>query len=73
MTLDDKRYLLASIAKRYVRFGRYEMDELINEAWLSKHVRVAKDTSILWMAGNWAMQNYMKRQEKRMQKQNQRK
>ncbi|HUV63531.1 MAG TPA: hypothetical protein VMW24_06500 [Sedimentisphaerales bacterium] len=66
MTLADKRYLLASIAVKFARYsaGRYEVDELINEAWLSKHVRNAKEVPILWQAGRWAMITYMHQQQR---------
>ncbi len=66
MTIDDKRYLLASIAWKFASRsqGRYEVDELINEAWLNPHVRKAKETSLLWMAGRWAMISYMHKMQK---------
>jgi len=66
--IDEKRYLLISIAKGYMSSGRYEIDELVNESWLSKHVRESQEPSLLWMAGNWAMINYMRKQEERNRK-----
>ena len=67
MTLEDKRYLLVSVARRYVSY-RYEIDELINEAWLDKNVQKQTETGGFWQAARWAMINYMKRQEKRNRK-----
>jgi len=66
MTIADKRYLLASIAVKFTRHsgGRYEVDELINEAWLSRHVRDAKEVPLLWQAGRWAMITYMHQQQR---------
>ena len=63
MTFDDKRYLLISIAQKYAN-RLYEVDELVNEAWLSRHVREATETPILWMAGRWAMITYMHKMQK---------
>ena len=64
MTLEDKRYLLVSVARRYASY-RYEIDELINEAWLDRNVQKQTETGRFWSAARWAMINYMKRQEKR--------
>ena len=64
MTFNDKRYLLVSVAKRYVGY-RYEIDELVNEAWLDMNVQAQTDKPLFWKAARWAMLNYMKRQEKR--------
>ena len=67
MTFDDKRYLLVSVAKRYVGY-RYEIDELVNEAWCDDNVRAQTGAGNFWKAARWAMLNYMKRQEKRGRK-----
>lgn len=64
MTLNDKRYILCSVARRYACYKRYEIDELINAAWLVKNVREQEETGMFWMAARWAMINYMKQQEK---------
>jgi hypothetical protein len=67
MTFEDKFYLIVSIAQR--RAGpRYEIDELVNEAWLTKKVRMAKNAKHLCMAGHWAMLDYI-RNDKRKHKQ----
>jgi RNA polymerase sigma factor (sigma-70 family) len=67
LTVADRRFLLCSIAQRYTRIsrGKYEVDELINEAWLDKNVRKAPSRKYLCMAGHWAMKRYMKSQERR--------
>lgn len=44
--------------------GQYQIDELINEAWLNKHVRQAETPSRIWITGRWAMINYMHSQQK---------
>jgi len=67
MTFEDKRYLLVSVAKRYVGY-RYEIDELVNEAWLNMNVQEQTDKPLFWKAARWAMLNYMRRQEKRGRK-----
>ena len=67
MTFNDKRYLLVSVAKRYVNY-RYEIDELVNEAWCDDNVRAQTGAGNFWKAARWAMLNYMKRQEKRGRK-----
>ena len=59
MTDDDRFYLLVNIARR--RAGPlYEIDELVNEAWLKPNVRHAKNAKYLCMAGHWAMLNYIR-------------
>ena len=72
ITFKDKYYLLLSIASKFtVRSGgRYEVHELVNEAWLSRYVRDATETQIFWMAGYWAMVDYMHKQQHDGQKQN---
>jgi RNA polymerase sigma factor (sigma-70 family) len=64
MTLNDKRYLLCSVARKYAN-RKYEIDELINEAWLDENVRSQTDFKRLCIAAHWAMINYMRTQEKR--------
>jgi hypothetical protein len=67
MTFNDKRFLLVSVARRYASY-RYEIDELINEAWLDENVQKQAETGRFWMAARWAMLNYMRIQEKRGRK-----
>lgn len=66
---DEKRYMLISVAKRYAG-RRYEIDELVNEAWLSRHVRDAIEPPLVWLAARWAMLNYMRKQQHVGQRQN---
>ncbi len=71
MNPDDKRYMLISIAQQYVGHNagyRYEIDELVNEAWLDKHVKNAKSTHYVFQAGRWAMLKYMRSQQKDQKK-----
>ena len=64
MTLNDKRYLLVSIARKYASY-RYEIDELVNEAWLNKNVRAQTERKRFYIAARWAIISYMRKQEKR--------
>ena len=64
MSDDEKRFMLVSIAKRFMYSGRYEIDELVNEAWLSPSVRDKDAPPLVWLAGRWAMLAYMKKEQR---------
>ena len=63
MGINERRYILVHIARRFA--GRvYEIDELVNEAWLNPNVRAAETPSRLFIAGRWAMISYMHKEQK---------
>ena len=59
---DQRRRMLGYIARCYTG-RRYEMDELVNEAWLRPSVRDTHETWKLFKAARWAMLDYMRTQE----------
>ena len=63
MGIDEKRDILASVAKKFAGW-RYEVDELINEAWLKERIREAQHPAEVFMCGRTAMIDYMRKQEK---------
>lgn len=64
ISVEERRAMLASIAIRYAGW-RYEVDELINEAWLRKSVRKAQHPAFVFIAGRSAMIDYMRSQQGR--------
>jgi RNA polymerase sigma factor (sigma-70 family) len=59
MMLEEKIEILRCVARRF-KTNRFEIDELVNEAWLRKNIREANDASYLSMAGKSAMIDYMR-------------
>lgn len=67
ISVDEKQHILRWTAKKYTGWhtsGRYEIDELINEAWLNIEVRNTQERWKLFIAARWAMLSYMRRQQK---------
>ena len=65
--LNQRRAILAKIANRLsgpFAGWRYEIDELINEAWLCPKVRAAQEPWQLFTAGRWAMHEYRRTQSR---------
>lgn len=64
--LDEMLTILGWLANRFAgrSDGRYEANELINEAWLVENVRNACTRQRMFMAARWAMIAYMQREQK---------
>ena len=60
---NDRYWLLWSIAKQYAG-PNYQIDELINEAWLARRVRKEVDTGRFWQTAKWVMLDYIREQER---------
>jgi len=66
---NERRYMLVHVAVRVRGWrNRYEIDELVNEAWLSRHVRETQQRWKVFVAGRWAMLNYIRQEERRNRK-----
>ena len=67
----DKYHLLRYIAGKYVNkahYDKYDIDELVNEAWLCPNVRKQEHAMRFCMAVHWAMINYMRLMEDKNKK-----
>ena len=64
--LEEKLKILGHVALKFSKRsqGKYEKDELMNEAWLRKNVRTSNKPSYLFMASRSAMIDYMRVQQK---------
>lgn len=61
---NERRYILAHVAMRLCS-KYFEIDELINEAWLVEGVRTTQQRWKVFVAGRWAMLTYINKERKR--------
>lgn len=61
---EELKYPMYHMATKFCRrFPEFQVDELINEFWLSYHVQHMKDARMIWKACEWAFWFYYRRQK----------
>jgi hypothetical protein len=59
----DLRGPMVHVAVKFCkRFREFQIDELINEFWLSRPVRTMTDIRMVWQACEWAFWHYYRKQ-----------